>query len=150
MSALSYHPNIAKLIGYTEEPNSLVLPMYCGDLDQLIHDQSYSYTSTNMLQITREMACAIESSVLWASLLPFIQRHHLQPFHLLYFLSFAKTYDTFDVLSSRFKVTPKTVQKWIWIVAELLSESLHEVLSHFQPDSLFFCFVLFLFLFSFF
>jgi len=61
MNALSYHPNIARLIGYTEEPNSLVLPMYFADLFELIHDPSYSYTSKNMLQIAREMACALES-----------------------------------------------------------------------------------------
>ena len=49
------------------------------------------------------------------------------PDHLLYFLSFAKSYDTFDNLSTKFHVTEKTFRTNTWKVVNILYKGLDTV-----------------------
>jgi len=65
--------------------------------------------------------------VVWASLAPWVEEYSIRPRHLLYFLSFIKTYDTFQTLATRLRVTERTVRYWVWLLADLLSVSLEEV-----------------------
>ena len=39
MWALAFHPNIIKLVGYTDEPRSIVTPLYKTDLFRFLHNQ---------------------------------------------------------------------------------------------------------------
>ena len=51
----------------------------------------------------------------------------VEPHHLLYFLCFVKTYSTFDDLSTKFRVTEKTVRTNVWKVARILYTRLQTV-----------------------
>ena len=57
----------------------------------------------------------------------------VKPDHLLYFLCFIKSYDTFDNLATKFGVTEKTFRTNTWIVADVLSRGLDTVCSFLPP-----------------
>lgn len=59
---MSYHPNIIKLLGYTESPNCIITPLYKGDLNSLIHVKSkHSYTSLEAMDIVAQMVAAVDA-----------------------------------------------------------------------------------------
>jgi len=66
-------------------------------------------------------------SWLWALLGPVHGDHYVRPIHLLIFLCFIKTYDTYTGIATRLRVTEKTVRTWVWRMSDLLSQVLKEV-----------------------
>jgi len=61
LSALSHHPNIIKLLCYTNNPNCLVTPLYQGSLDDLIHSKNKKYTSLDLADIVCQLISALDA-----------------------------------------------------------------------------------------
>ena len=62
ISALSSHPNVVKLLGYTENPYCLITPLYQGDLHTLISlRQKHQYTSLDAADILYHMVSGVQA-----------------------------------------------------------------------------------------
>ena len=70
-----------------------------------------------------------------------------RPEHLVYFLSFIKSYDTLDNLATKFHVTEKTFRSNVWRIAGILYSGLNQVGVH-SSVPLFIFMTFFLFFFS--
>jgi len=63
MWSMSFHPNIIKLIGYTDEPRTIITPLYKTDLFRFLHHQSDKSTldSDLILHLCSGLMAAIDT-----------------------------------------------------------------------------------------
>jgi len=59
MSALSYHPNVVKILGYCLMPRCMVMPLMDGDLYHLIHDSSITFDSRIRIGFAKDISAAL-------------------------------------------------------------------------------------------
>jgi len=61
LSGLSFHPNIIKLLSFTQEPNTIVTPLYEGSLQDFIHSKSRVYNSVDLADISYQFSSALDA-----------------------------------------------------------------------------------------
>ena len=64
MWSLSFHPNVVKLIGYTDEPHTIVSPLYKSDLFRFLHGQDDDKTQLSselMLHLCHGMMSGLDA-----------------------------------------------------------------------------------------
>jgi len=61
LNSLSYHPNIIKLMAYSDEPKCIVTPLYEGNLDGLIHNNARKYSSVDVADIVYQILSGMDA-----------------------------------------------------------------------------------------
>ena len=59
-SALSLHPNIAMIVGYSESPKTIISPLYQTDLHKYIYNQTIEYDYSTVIQIIKQMTFGLQ------------------------------------------------------------------------------------------
>jgi len=60
--ALQESPNVIKLLGFTQNPNTLVMPLYLGDLTTLIHDSTrHKYSFADVLTMIKQVISGLRA-----------------------------------------------------------------------------------------
>jgi len=59
-SALSFHPNIAFIVGYSESPKAIITPLYQTDLHKYINNQTIEYDYLTAIQIVKQISFGLQ------------------------------------------------------------------------------------------
>jgi len=61
LSSLSFHPNIIQILGFTNNPPTIIFPLYDADLRDLIYSPTFTYDSLNLMDMVQHLASGLDA-----------------------------------------------------------------------------------------